>query len=70
MAQLTDLLQLRVTPTLTARLRSEAQRLGLRPADVARMALAQGLRDGVTIGNPSERQNTAHGAQRGDSKRK
>ena len=45
MARLTEAVFLRVTPELRQRLEREAIRLGLRPVDVARMALAKGLAD-------------------------
>lgn len=50
MRKLTDLLQVRVTAEMTARLKSEAQRLGVRPSDVARMAIARA----VTYGTAAE----------------
>ena len=45
MEQLTTLLRLRITPALDKAIRGEAQRLRLRPADVARVALDVGLAD-------------------------
>jgi len=65
MGQLSDVLQLRVTPELSARLRSEAARLGLRPADVARMALARAVTEGEAIGNRLELADGQQGAEDG-----
>ena len=56
MRRLSDILQVRITPELTERVKSEAARLNIRPADVVRYALAAGLAAGLAIG---DRQSTA-----------
>jgi len=64
MARMSDILQVRVTPELAARLKSEADRLGLRPADVVRVTLAKSLAPGL---ERSDRREPAEGVA--DAKR-
>jgi len=51
MEKMTAVIELRVPKALRARIDQEAERLALRPVDIARHALALGLR---AIGDPAE----------------
>jgi len=53
---------LRITEDMRDRLQATAARLGLRPADVARMALARAVTEGAAIGDRRELADGQQGA--------
>jgi hypothetical protein len=70
MAMLTEVILVRVTPGMRARIEAEAARLCVRSTDVTRMLLARGLAiDGAPIGNYAKladgRQGESHAEREG-----